>query len=82
MGGLHMVLLVLIVSILGGGGGTGPGVAIEKISTYANQAACNRASNGAQANGVKSFVAPTTSGEGANVQFQFLCIPLTSNEPK
>jgi hypothetical protein len=77
-----MALLVLIVSILGGGSGTAPGVAIEKISTYTNLAACNRAANGAQANGVKSFVAPTTSDQGPNVQFQFLCIPLTSNEPK
>jgi hypothetical protein len=71
MGVSDMVQLVLIVSILGGGNGTAPGVAISKISSFTNEAACNRASNGAQANGVKSFVAPTTNGQGPNVQFHF-----------
>jgi hypothetical protein len=77
-----MVQLVLIVSILGGGSVNAPGVAISKITTYTNEAACNRASNAAHANGVKSFVAPTASGQGPDVQFQFLCIPVTSNESK
>jgi hypothetical protein len=72
--------LILVVSILGGGSANAPGVAISRISTYTDQAACNRASNGAQANGVKSFVAPATGGQAPNVQFQFLCIPLSSNE--